>query len=78
MTCVVEKDVFWLQIAIYDVEAMQVFQCTEQFCSIEPATVLVELAFALQVIEQLSTVDWRVFDTDSSAGNRHAPNDMTK
>lgn len=57
MTGVVQQDVFWLQIAIYDVEAMQVLQCTEQFCSIEPTTVLVELAFALQVIEQLSPVD---------------------
>lgn len=57
MTGVVQQNVFWLQIAIYDVEAMQVLQCTKQFCSIEPATILVELAFALQVIEQLSAVN---------------------
>lgn len=65
MTGVVQQDVFWLQIAIYDVEAMQVLQRTKQFCSIEPTTALVELAFALQVIEQLSTVDWGPIDTDS-------------
>jgi hypothetical protein len=57
MTRVVQQDVFWLQIAIYDVEAMQVFQRTKQFCRVEPTTVLVELAVSLQMIEQLSTVD---------------------
>ena len=57
MTRVVQQDVFWFQIAIHDVEAMEVLQCTKQFCSVEPTTVLVELAFSLQVIEQLSTVN---------------------
>ena len=51
MTGVVQQDVFWLQIAVYDVEAMQMLQCTKQLCGVEPTAVLVELAFSLQMIE---------------------------
>jgi hypothetical protein len=32
-------------------------ECAKEFGSIETATILVELAFSLQVIEKLATVD---------------------
>ena len=42
---------------IDDIEAVQVFQRAKKFSGIEPAPILIELPFALQVIEQFTSVD---------------------
>ena len=37
---------------------MQVFECAEELGRVEPATMFVEFSLTLQVVEQLSTINW--------------------
>src|SRR5882757_2488917 len=53
---IIQEDILGLQVTIDDVEPVQMFQRTEQLGGVEPAPVLIELSFPLQVIEQLSAV----------------------
>ena len=57
MPRVVEQDIFRLQVAVYDVEAVQVLERAQELSSVEARAVLVELALALEVVEQLAAVD---------------------
>jgi hypothetical protein len=38
-------------IPVYDIKTMEMFQCAKQFSGIESTSVLVELAFTLQVVK---------------------------
>ncbi len=44
-------------IPVYHVEAVQMLQCTEELGRIEPTAALVEFALALQVVEELPSID---------------------
>ena len=41
-----------------DVEPVEVLKRTEELGRVEPATMFVEFSLALQVVEQLSTINW--------------------
>ena len=56
MPSIVQQDVLGLQVTINDIEAVKMFQRAKQLCGIEPAPVLVELSFPLQVVEELPAV----------------------
>lgn len=46
-----------LAIPIDDIEAVKVLQGTKKLSSIKPTSILIELALALQMIEQFTSVD---------------------
>lgn len=46
-----------LHLPIHNVELMQVLQSEQQLCAIEPAALLVEALFALEVVEELPAID---------------------
>ena len=56
MTGVIQEDIFRLQIAVNDVEAMKTFQGAEKLGCIEARPVDVESLLPLQVVEELSAV----------------------
>lgn len=56
---VVDEDVFGLEVAVDDVELVQVLERAEQLGGVEPAALLVEAALTLEVVEELATVDER-------------------
>jgi hypothetical protein len=60
MTGVIEQYVLWLEIAIDDVEAVQMLERTQELCSIEPTPVLIKLPLTLEMIKELSTVNYSV------------------
>lgn len=39
------------RVPIYNIEPMEMFQCTEQLGSIETGSILIKLSLALQVVE---------------------------
>jgi hypothetical protein len=51
MSCIIEKDVFWLEIAIHDIQIVQVFECKKEFCVIEVTAFIIELLFTLEMVE---------------------------
>jgi len=53
------QDILRLQIPIHDIQLMQMRERKKKLGSIEPRAPLVKLLLALQVVEQLSTVDVR-------------------
>ena len=67
-------------IPIYDIETMQMFQGAQKFCCIESTSVLIELALALQVIEQFSAVDWmrRPIRFHRQSQDKRLPKDITR
>jgi hypothetical protein len=57
VTRVVQQNVFRLQVSIDDVELVQMVQGAKQLGRVEPRAIFGEPAFALQVVEELATVD---------------------
>lgn len=57
VSCVVEQDVFGLQVSIDDIKPVQVFEGAKELCSIKPAPAFIELALRLKVIKQLSPIN---------------------
>jgi len=53
---VIQQNILGLQVAIDDIEPVEMFQRAKQLRGIEPAPVFVELSFPLQMIEELSTI----------------------
>ena len=56
MPSIIQQDVLGLQVTINDIEAVKMFQRAKQLGGVEPAPVLVELSFPLQVVEELAAV----------------------
>ena len=59
VACVVQKDVLRLEVTVNDVEAVQVLKCTKELRGVKPASVLIEFALTLEVIEQLPSIDYQ-------------------
>ena len=51
MTCVVKQDILGLEIPIYNVESVQMFESAQQLRGVEAASSFVELALGLKVVE---------------------------
>lgn len=56
MPGIIQQDVLGLQVTINDIEPVKVFQCAKQLRGVKPASVFIEFAFPLQMVEELSTV----------------------
>jgi len=57
VTLIVEQDIFWLEIAVDDVEAVQALEGAQQLSRVETTAVDIETLFPLQMMEQLAAVD---------------------
>ena len=53
----VEKDVFWLQVAIHDVLRMEVLQSERHLGAVEARTLKAELATSGQVVEEFAAIE---------------------
>ena len=60
-----------IHIPIHNVEPMEMLQRTKQFSCVEPATILVELAFTLKVVEQFSAIDCNSPELAGGAAQTH-------
>ena len=59
VTGVVEENVFWLQITVNDVEAVQTLESAEKLGRVKAGAIDVESLLLLQVMEEFATVDKR-------------------
>jgi len=57
LTVIVEQDIFRLQIAVNDTQRMQVSEGQSNLCDVESSNFLAEPALALQMEEQLSSLN---------------------
>ena len=56
MPGIIQQDILRFQVAIDDVEPVKVFQRAKQLRGVEPAPILIELAFPLQMVEEFSAI----------------------
>jgi hypothetical protein len=57
VSSVIKQNVLWLQVTVNDIEAVQTFQSTEEFGSIESGPVDIETLLLLEMMEKLATID---------------------
>ena len=56
MPGIIQQDVLGFQVTIDNIEPVKMFQCAKQLRGVEPASILIELPFPLEVVEEFSTV----------------------
>lgn len=66
---VIKQDVLWLEIAVDDVEAVQMLERTQELRGIEPTPVFVKLALPLEMIKELSTINCSVESETNALSN---------
>ena len=57
MTLLVDKNILWFKIAVYNARLVEVVECKRHFCSVETCSLLIETTLLLlQMEEKLSSI----------------------